>query len=187
MITRLDRDVGRILEKLSALGIDRRTVVLFTSDNGPHDEGGHDTERFTPGGPLRGMKRDLYEGGIRVPLIVRWPGTAMAGAITDHVGYFGDLMATAADWAGVDVPPDLDSISLAPTIAGQFDRQQDHEYLTGSPTSAAASRRCATRTGRPSGVRCSRARPSSTISMRIWARRMIWPPSAPTWWPGWRR
>ena len=129
MITRMDRDVGRILEKLAALGLDERTVVLFTSDNGPHDEGGHETERFTPSGPLRGIKRDLYEGGIRVPLIVRWPGKAPAGAVSNHVGYFGDLMATAADWAGVETPPDLDSISLAPTIVGHPDQQQEHRYL----------------------------------------------------------
>ena len=134
MITRMDRDLGRILDKLKELGIDERTVVMFTSDNGPHDEGGHDTERFTPSGPLRGMKRDLYEGGVRVPMIVRWPGKTPAGAISEHIGYFGDLMATAAELAGVEPPttntaPSVDSISFVPTITGQTADQQEHKYL----------------------------------------------------------
>ncbi|MBP89851.1 MAG: N-acetylgalactosamine-6-sulfatase [Planctomycetaceae bacterium] len=129
MITRMDRDMGRILDKLKQLGLDENTVVMFTSDNGPHDEGGHDTERFTPSGPLRGMKRDLYEGGVRVPMIVRWPGKTPAGAISEHIGYFGDLLATAAELAGVDAPQNLDSISFAPTITGQATDQKEHKYL----------------------------------------------------------
>jgi len=102
---------------------------MFTSDNGPHNEGGHDPKRFTPSGPLRGMKRDLYEGGIRVPMLVRWPGQTPAGTISDHIGYFGDLMATVAEFAGVDPPKGLDSVSFAPTITGQSDKQRKHEYL----------------------------------------------------------
>ena len=129
MITRMDRDVGRLLDTLAELGIDEHTIVMFTSDNGPHDEGGHNTDRFTPAGPLRGMKRDLYEGGIRMPMIVRWPGKTPAGTVSDHIGYFGDLMATAAELAGVDVPQNLDSISFAPTITGRVERQKQHEYL----------------------------------------------------------
>ncbi len=129
MITRMDRDIGRILDKLAKLDIDERTVVMFTSDNGPHDEGGHDTERFTPGGPLRGMKRDLYEGGIRVPMIVRWPGKTPAGTISDHIGYFGDLMATAGELAGVNPPENIDSVSFVPTITGRARHQQSHDYL----------------------------------------------------------
>ena len=129
MITRMDSDVGRILDKLARLGIDERTVVMFTSDNGPHDEGGHDTERFTPGGPLRGMKRDLYEGGIRVPMIVRWPGTTPAGTCSDHVGYFGDLMATVAELVGAKPPKDIDSISFVPILTCRGHQQQRHEYL----------------------------------------------------------
>ncbi len=129
MISRMDGDVGRLLDTLAELGIDDRTVVMFTSDNGPHDEGGHDTERFTPAGPLRGMKRDLYEGGIRVPLLVRWPGTTPANTTWDHIGYFGDLMATAAQLAAAPLPPALDSLSFAPEIEGHSDRQAEHEYL----------------------------------------------------------
>jgi len=129
MITRMDRDVGRLLDLLAELGLDEKTVVMFTSDNGPHDEGGHDTDRFNPGGPLRGMKRDLYEGGIRMPFIARWPGTTPDGLISDHIGYFGDLMATAADLAGVEPPENIDSISFAPTLTGDDEAQQKHDYL----------------------------------------------------------
>lgn len=129
MVTRMDADVGRILDLLDELQIDQNTVVMFSSDNGPHNEGGHTVERFDPNGPLRGMKRDLYEGGIRVPMIVRWPGTVPAGTVSDHVGYFGDLMATCGELSGVMIPGNLDSISFAPTLTGQAAKQQAHEYL----------------------------------------------------------
>ncbi|TWT95050.1 arylsulfatase [Neorhodopirellula pilleata] len=129
MISRMDADVGRILDLLSELGVEKDTVVMFSSDNGPHNEGGHNPERFDPNGPLRGMKRDLSEGGIRVPLIVRWPGTTPAGTTSDHVGYFGDLMATAAELAGATPPANIDSISFVPTISGRPERQQTHDYL----------------------------------------------------------
>ncbi len=129
MITRMDSDIGRMLDLLKELNLDEQTIVMFTSDNGHHNEGGHDPQRFDPNGPLRGMKRDLYEGGIRVPLIVRWPGTTPADQVTDHVSYFGDLMATVADLNGVEPPPNLDSISLVPTLTGNFQQQQTHPYL----------------------------------------------------------
>ncbi len=129
MITRMDADVGRLVALLKELGIAENTVVMFTSDNGPHHEGGQNTERFDPNGPLRGMKRDLYEGGIRVPMIAWWPGHIEPGSVTDHVGYFGDLMATAAELAGVEVPEGLDSISFLPTLLGKPDKQKQHRYL----------------------------------------------------------
>ena len=129
MITRMDGDIGRLLDRLKKHGIDERTVVMFSSDNGHHDEGNHDTDRFDPNGPLRGMKRDLYEGGIRMPFLVRWPGTTPAGSVSDHIGYFGDLMATAAELAGAKLPEGLDSISLVPTITGKPDQQKQHEFL----------------------------------------------------------
>jgi arylsulfatase A-like enzyme len=128
MVSRLDRDVGRLLDRLAALGLERSTVVMFSSDNGPHNEGGHDPTLFAPNGPLRGYKRALYEGGIRVPLIVRWPGTTPAGAVSEHVGYFGDFMTTAAELAGV-APPASDGISFAPTIAGRPAAQRNHDHL----------------------------------------------------------
>ncbi len=129
MITRMDADIGRLFARLKEYGIDERTIVMFTSDNGHHDEGGHDTDRFDPNGPLRGMKRDLYEGGIRVPMLVRWPGKVKASTVSDHVGYFGDLMATAAELAEVDAPQGLDSVSFLPTLLGRSSKQKQHEYL----------------------------------------------------------
>ena len=129
MITRMDGDVGRLLERLKQHGIDEETIVMFTSDNGHHNEGGHNPELFDPNGPLRGMKRDLYEGGIRVPMIARWPGHVPAGSVSDHVGYFADLMATAAEFAGVEPPEGTDGISFLPTLLGQNDKQKKHDYL----------------------------------------------------------
>jgi arylsulfatase A-like enzyme len=130
MITRMDRDVGELLAHLKNLGLDERTLVMFTSDNGPHREGGKDYDPafFEPSGPLRGMKRDLTEGGIRVPFIARWPGTIEAGAVSPHVGYFGDMMATFAQLAQAPLPPALDSISLVPTLTGRGE-QRTHPYL----------------------------------------------------------
>ncbi|MCA9043914.1 MAG: arylsulfatase [Planctomycetaceae bacterium] len=129
MISRMDDDMGRLFALLKELNIDEETVVMFTSDNGPHNEGGHNPERFGPSGPLRGMKRDLYEGGIRVPFIVRWPGTTPANAVSNHIGYFGDLMATVGELSGAEVPDGLDSVSFAPEIRGQHEKQQPHDYL----------------------------------------------------------
>ncbi|GAB6186669.1 arylsulfatase [Thermopirellula anaerolimosa] len=129
MITRMDADVGRLLDTLRELGLAERTLVMFSSDNGPHNEAGHNPRRFQPSGPLRGMKRDLYEGGIRVPFIAWWPGSIAAGTVTDHVGYFGDMMATLCDLTGVPLPPDRDSISFLPTLLGRPDEQKTHEYL----------------------------------------------------------
>lgn len=129
MITRMDADVGRILDLLRKLGIAEKTLVLFSSDNGPHREGGQNFDRFRPAGPLRGLKRDLYEGGIRVPMLAWWPGTVPAGTVSHHIGYFGDFFATAAELAGLEVPPGLDSISFVPTLLGKPELQKQHEYL----------------------------------------------------------
>ncbi len=129
MISRMDRDIGRLLDLLKSLGIAENTLVLFSSDNGPHLEAGNNPLLFNPAGPLRGMKRDLYEGGIRVPLIAWWPGTIQPGRVTGHVGYFGDLMATAGELVGVEPPADVDSISFLPTLLGQTSRQREHEFL----------------------------------------------------------
>ncbi len=129
MISRMDRDVGRLAELLVALEIDDNTLVFFTSDNGHHKEGGNDPEFFDANGPLRGMKRDLTEGGIRVPTIAWWPGTIQPGRVTDHPSAFTDWMATACDLAGVAIPEGTQSISFAPTLLGNEDEQQEHEHL----------------------------------------------------------
>jgi arylsulfatase A-like enzyme len=128
MITRMDRDVGSLLARLKELNLATNTIVLFSSDNGPHKEGGQDPNFFDPNGPLRGFKRDLYEGGIRVPLIAWWPGKIKAGT-TDHVAYFGDFMETMAELAGASSPENLDSISFAPTLFGDASRQKNHPHL----------------------------------------------------------
>jgi len=129
MISRMDADVGRLLSRLKQLGLDERTIVFFSSDNGPQKEGGNDPTFFASSGPWRGIKRDLYEGGIRVPLIARWPKHIAPGTVSWHVGYFGDFMATAAALAGVKPPAKLDSISFLPTLLGRANRQPTHDYL----------------------------------------------------------
>ena len=118
MIQNLDRDTGRILDLLTELGLAKDTLVVFTSDNGPHREGGHDPDYFDSNGKYRGIKRDMSEGGIRVPAIAWWPGTVAPGSSDDHQWYAGDLMATAAELAGLPRPADIDSDSLIPTLKG---------------------------------------------------------------------
>jgi uncharacterized sulfatase len=128
MVSRLDRDVGRMIALLKELKIERRTVVLFTSDNGPHQEGGHKMEYFDSNGKLRGFKRDLYEGGIRVPMIAWWPETVRAGAVTDHPSAFWDFLPTACELAGIKPPEDIDGISYLPTLLGKKQAQHAHLY-----------------------------------------------------------
>jgi arylsulfatase A-like enzyme len=128
MITRLDRDVGRLLDRLKELKLDSSTIIFFSSDNGPHKEGGVDPRFFGSSGPLRGIKRDLYEGGIRVPMIVRWPGRVPAGTVSDQVFAFWDFLPTAAELAGAKPPDKLDGISLLPTLLGRKQTNQ-HEHL----------------------------------------------------------
>ncbi len=129
MISRLDRDVGRIMESLKTLGIDKKTLVIFTSDNGPHREGGADPEFFDSSGPLRGYKRSLYEGGIRVPAIARWPGVIEAASVSDHRWAFWDVLPTLAELGRAQAPADIDGISFLPTLLGESYRQSEHEYL----------------------------------------------------------
>jgi arylsulfatase A-like enzyme len=129
MITRLDGYVGRLLQHLRLLHLADRTLVLFTSDNGPHNESSHNLERFQPSGPFRGIKRSLTDGGIRVPAIAWWPGTIAPNTVSHHVAYFGDWFATAAELAGASLPSGLDSISFAPSLRGHSDAQHQHEFL----------------------------------------------------------
>ena len=128
-ISRMDGYVGRMLTTLREQGLAENTLVIFTSDNGPHNESNHSLARFHPSGPLTGIKRSLTDGGIRVPFIAWWPGTVAAGKTTEHVGYFGDWLATAADLAQAKVPAGRDSLSFLPTLRGKPAEQQQHEFL----------------------------------------------------------
>jgi len=116
MISRMDRDIGTLFDRLKGLGLDDNTIVFFSSDNGTHKEGGADPAFFNSSGPLRGYKRDLYDGGIRVPMIVRWPGKISAGTVSDQVWAFWDFLPTAADLAGASAPSGLDGVSVVPTL-----------------------------------------------------------------------
>jgi len=127
MVTRLDTDVGRVLDQLKRIGVDDNTIVFFTSDNGPHREGGHDPNFFHSGGPLRGIKRDLYEGGIRSPMLVRWPGKVKAGAVSDFPWAFWDFLPTASELAGTAPPHGIDGMSVLPSLLGRS--QKPHEYF----------------------------------------------------------
>ncbi|HWV99516.1 MAG TPA: arylsulfatase [Candidatus Acidoferrum sp.] len=128
MITRLDATVGKILDKLKELKIDDNTIVLFTSDNGPHKEGGVDPKFFESSGPLRGIKRDLYEGGIRVPMIVRWPGKIKPGRVSDLVWSFWDFLPTACQIGGARPPARIDGLSMLPGLLGQVQTNR-HNFL----------------------------------------------------------
>lgn len=128
MITRMDRDIGRLIRKLKELNIDKNTLVIFTSDNGPHGEGGADSNFFNSNGPLRGQKRDIYEGGIRVPMIARWPGKIKAGAESNHVSAFWDFLPTACEAAGGAAPKSTDGVSFLPELTGKAQKAHDHLY-----------------------------------------------------------
>jgi len=129
MITRMDRDIGKIMTALKRLGIDERTLVVFASDNGPHAEGGADPAFFNSAGGLRGKKRDLYEGGIRVPMVAMWPGRIEPGSKSDHVSAFWDMLPTFAELAGIDAPEGIDGISMVPALMGRPAQQKAHAYL----------------------------------------------------------
>lgn len=127
-ITRMDDDIGRMMLELERLHLDTNTLIIFTSDNGPHKEAGFSPDFFDANGPFRGIKRDLTDGGIRVPFIACWPGMIPAGKVSSHVGYFGDFFPTAAELAGAEIPGSLDGISLVPTLLGKG-KQASHPWL----------------------------------------------------------
>ncbi len=128
MVHLLDEQVGEIIEKVDELGLTDNTIIIFTSDNGPHKEGGAQPDYFKSNGLFRGYKRDLYEGGIRVPFIASWPGTIPKGATSDLISAFWDMMPTFADIAGQKEPNDIDGISILPTLTGEGE-QKLHEFL----------------------------------------------------------
>jgi arylsulfatase A-like enzyme len=127
MVKRLDQHVGEIMAKLKELGIEKNTIIIFSSDNGPHDEGGADPEFFNSNGDFRGIKRDVYEGGIREPMLVKWPAKVKAGSKTNNVSAFWDVMPTLAEIAHVKTPKESDGISFLPTLLGK--KQKQHDYL----------------------------------------------------------
>lgn len=127
-ITLLDWQIKRLLDTLEATGDLKNTVVFYTSDNGPHRERGHDHMLFKSAGGLRGHKRDLYEGGIRVPLIVYWKDQIQPGTVSNHIGAFHDVMPTIAELAGATVPNQTDGISFLPTLLDQSQPTHNHLY-----------------------------------------------------------
>lgn len=128
MITRLDTDIGRLMDKLKQLKIDDDTVIFFTSDNGPHKEGGVDPKHFNSSGSFRGLKRDLYEGGVRVPMIVRWPAKIKPGQVSDFIWANWDFLPTAADIALTKPPKDIDGFSVLPLLTGKTQTNR-HDFL----------------------------------------------------------
>ena len=129
MITRMDRDIGRLLALLDELGVGDDTLILFTSDNGPTFNGGTDSAFFESAGPLRGLKTELYEGGIRVPLIARWRGRIAPGTTSDLPSAFWDLLPTVAEVAEVEPAARTDGVSILPTLLGRAEEQERHEIL----------------------------------------------------------
>ena len=127
MMENFDNQVGHLLNILKELGVDDNTLVLFASDNGTHSEGGHNPNFWDSNGPLRGIKRDLYEGGINSPFLARWPGKIKKGSTSDHISAFWDVMATMVDLTGQPTPKQSDGISFLPELLGKT--QKKHEYL----------------------------------------------------------
>jgi arylsulfatase A-like enzyme len=128
MVRELDDYVGDILKLVNELGLEQNTIIIFASDNGPHKEGGADPDYFDSNGPLKGYKRDLYEGGIRTPMIVKWPGKVKASTVSDHISAFWDVMPTLADITGAQLSASSDGISFLSELTGKKDQRQ-HEFL----------------------------------------------------------
>jgi len=139
MISRLDRDVGRILDLLDELKLSENTLVIFTSDNGPITAGGQDPEFFNSTGPLRDLKFTLREGGIRVPFVARWPGKIAPDSTSNLVSDFADMFPTFAELVGTQSPADLDGVSILPTLFGKESAQpqRSHHYWEAAPAQAA--------------------------------------------------
>ncbi|MEM0965860.1 MAG: arylsulfatase [Verrucomicrobiota bacterium] len=163
MITILDEYVGELMEEIDRLGLAEDTLILFSSDNGPHDEGGANPEYFNSSGDFRGIKRDLYEGGIRVPLIASWPGHIAPGSVSDHPSAFWDFFPTMVDLVKKRSYAATDGISFLPTLLGEEDQEQ-HEYLYWEFPQKGG--RLAVRSGKWKGVRYNVHKdPSSTLEL----------------------
>lgn len=162
MITRMDADIGRLFAKLKELDIEENTLVIFSSDNGPHKEGNSDPAFFGSSGPLQGFKRALYEGGIRVPGIARWPGKILPESVSDQPWAFWDVMPTLCEIAGVTPPNGIDGISIRPTLLsadaeGAAGKQAQHEYFYWEFHEQGSKQ--ALRTGNWKAVRLAQGRP----------------------------
>lgn len=129
MVTRMDRTLGKFRELLKQTGLDENTLIVFTSDNGATFNGGYDREFFEGNKPLRGMKTQLWDGGIRVPFIVAWPGKVQPGQVSKFVGASWDLFPTFAEAVGFELPSGLDGVSILPTLTGRTAEQKPHEHL----------------------------------------------------------
>ncbi|WP_407984805.1 arylsulfatase [Pontiella sulfatireligans] len=128
MITLLDDQVGEIVALSEKLGIADNTLIIFTSDNGAHQEGGADPQFFNSNGPYRGYKRDLFEGGVHVPMMAYWPGKIASGTTSEHISAFWDMVPTFTELAGVETPKNTDGLSMVPTLLGKGG-QPEHKYL----------------------------------------------------------
>lgn len=132
MVVRIDRDVAKLKAQLVRLGLDENTIIMFSSDNGSHKEGGANPAFHNSNGGLRGAKRDVYEGGIREPFIVNWPGKIKGGQVSDHISAFWDIMPTFAEITGVDLKQKgipTEGISIMPVLKGESSLQKKHTYL----------------------------------------------------------
>jgi arylsulfatase A-like enzyme len=164
MISRVDRDVGRIMELLKKLGIDENTIVFFTSDNGSYQGMPIVRDFFDSNANLRGGKRDLYEGGVRVPMIARWPGKIPARTVSHQIWAFWDFLPTAAELAGLPVPKDIDGISMVPALLGK--PQKSHDYLYWDYGHVRKTYKQAVRLGDWKGVRIGANAPIELYSLR---------------------
>jgi arylsulfatase A-like enzyme len=160
MVSRLDRDVGRILDLVDDLAIAENTLVIFTSDNGPTSAGGADPDFFDGNGPWRGIKFEFYEGGIRCPMIARWPGVVEAGSVSDHISAHWDVLPTLAELAGESAPAAVNGISFVPTLLGKPDDQPAHDYLYWENPSRTGTQ--AIRQGNWKALRLNTRRPDKT-------------------------
>ncbi len=128
MVEEMDKYIGRLLAALQEKGVAEDTLIIFTSDNGSHSEGGYNPEMLQSSGPLRGSKRDLFEGGIRVPMIAHWPKGITKPGVSDHISAFWDFLPTACELAEIDVPSDIHGISYLPTLTGKGE-QRAHDFM----------------------------------------------------------
>ncbi|MEM7602786.1 MAG: sulfatase-like hydrolase/transferase [Verrucomicrobiota bacterium] len=129
MMENLDNQIGALLSLIETLGLDNETLIMFASDNGAHREGGHNPDFWNSSGGLRGMKRDMHEGGIRTPMLARWPGKIEAGSESDHLSGFQDILATVAALTHQPAPEQNTGLSFLPTLLGDSAKQEKHDFL----------------------------------------------------------